>query len=174
MRDINKVCKHCSDTFKASCGKEEFCSDKCKIHANIKVDDAGCWIWQRSKDKDGYGYLKAKGGKTVKVHRESYRQFNGVLEDGQFVCHTCDNPKCCNPAHLFAGNAKENKQDCITKLRDMGARGAVHHKAKLTDDNVREILASVEIAPRMAEKFGVHRNMIYQIRKGNNWKHLQR
>ena len=56
----------------------------------------------------------------------------------------------------------------------MGARGAVHHKAKLTDDNVREILASVEIAPRMAEKFGVHRNMIYQIRKGNNWKHLQR
>jgi len=173
MKIINKVCKHCKTGFLASCGKEEFCSDKCKILSNSVTNENGCHMWQRTKDKDGYGYVKLKGGKTSKVHRAAYKLFKGEIDDSLMVCHSCDTPSCCNPEHLFLGSAADNKGDCVAKRRDMNSRGEKHYKAKLTESNVLEILASKDIAPRLAEKFGVHRNMIYEIRKGNNWKHLQ-
>jgi len=53
-------------------------------------------------------------------------------------------------------------------------KGEAHHKAKLTASDVSEILSSDEIAPRLAVRFGVHRNMIYSIRNGESWKHIER
>ena len=173
MRLIIKKCKNCGATFHASCGKEEFCTEKCNLLFNVKISSNGCWVWQKSKDKDGYGYAKRKGSKTIKAHRLSYELFIGEV-GAAMVCHSCDNPSCVNPNHLFLGDAKINRADCAAKGRDMKGRGALHHKAKLTDEQVISILASNDGAPDEAAKYGVHRNMIYAIRKGKNWKHIPR
>lgn len=57
------------------------------------------------------------------------------------VCHHCDNPPCCNPAHLFLGTALDNVRDMLNKGRERPAYGRRHHAAKLTEEQVREIRA---------------------------------
>jgi hypothetical protein len=51
------------------------------------------------------------------AHRVAYELFVGPVPDGMFVCHRCDNPPCCNPAHLFIGTAKDNAVDSSNKER---------------------------------------------------------
>lgn len=167
-----KKCIHCGREFNASCGKEEFCSDKCKILANIDIDESGCWNWKRSKDKNGYGYIKRKGVRTQKAHRAAYEIFNGSINDGLLVCHKCDNPSCVNPDHLFLGSDVDNVKDRTVKGR--GVRGSMHHLAKFTDEQVLIILQSNETPVMLAETFSVHRNDIYNILNNKTWKHIQR
>lgn len=84
-----------------------------------KVDkDApnGCWVWTAATSKDGYGAFKADG-KVVQSHRLSFEHFHRPLEPGELVCHTCDNPPCVNPEHLWAGSARDNVLDAKRKGR---------------------------------------------------------
>ena len=59
-------------------------------------------------------YGKA-GGTTA--HRWTWMLLHGEIPDGLLVCHTCDNPPCCNPGHLFLGTAKDNVRDAMNKGR---------------------------------------------------------
>jgi hypothetical protein len=80
-----------------------------------KVERTGsCWTWKGPLMK-GYGAMFYK--KVVKAHRFSYEIHKGEIEKNKFICHTCDNPLCVNPEHLYAGTAKENTQDCIKRGR---------------------------------------------------------
>jgi len=71
------------------------------------VDDAGCWIWQRSKDRKGYGQIRVDGRLTY-AHRYMYERHVGTIPAGLELDHLCCVPACCNPAHLEPVTHAEN------------------------------------------------------------------
>lgn len=84
-----------------------------RINKEMQPD---CWIWTLAKDKDGYG-VAHKGRGNFRAHRISYETFIGPIPEGFSVCHHCDNPPCCNPAHLFLGTNQDNMDDMVAKGR---------------------------------------------------------
>lgn len=87
------------------------------IEARIKEMPSGCWEWQNAKNNRGYGKA-TYNGKLELAHRISYRLHNHrEIPKGMIVCHTCDNPGCVNPLHLFLGTYSDNMQDCKNKGR---------------------------------------------------------
>jgi ribosome-binding protein aMBF1 (putative translation factor) len=92
------------------------------------------------------------------------------------VCHKCDNPKCCNPEHLFLGTKKENTKDMCDKGRNFRARGELCGASKLTNSDVLYIRAEFS-AQRMtqkdlAQKFNIHQSAISRIVHGKRWAHI--
>lgn len=77
---------------------------------NIKVDDNGCWIWQKSYSSSGYGQFTQKGV-YWNTHRYVWFKHNGEIPLGKVVRHLCHNTKCCNPEHLALGSHKDNWED---------------------------------------------------------------
>jgi len=170
MGNIIKICAACGASFNATCGAARFCSDACHLAANS--DKSGsCWTWNGSLDKDGYGVAKLRGRRVEKAHRLAFRLHNGSIPDGAMVCHSCDNPRCCNPAHLFVGTALDNKTDCVAKGRHIKGR-SVHWKAKLTEADVIAIRADGRTSYEVADQYGVSAVNVQQIRKRNTWKHI--
>ena len=88
-----------------------------------KVDNRGpgeCWLWIGATDRWGYGRLRIDG-RFIGAHRISWQLAHGSnAPDSLFVCHSCDNPLCCNPAHLWLGTAAENNRDAAAKGRVRG------------------------------------------------------
>ena len=86
----------------------------------------GCWGWKGYVDKNGYAQINGHNGKRhvpIKAHRVSYMIYKGQIEKGKIICHTCDNPSCTNPDHLWMGTPKENTADMMRKNRGRKAHG---------------------------------------------------
>lgn len=92
-----------------------------KIKPYTKKMPNGCIEWMRGKNRKGYG-LFSLNGKTTSVHRYVYQWAKGIDPTGLLVCHSCDNPSCCNPKHLFLGDAFLNMQDMAAKGRTFGQK----------------------------------------------------
>lgn len=89
-----------------------------------KVDrdgPGGCWVWMAGRHEQGYGLFKLAGSMR-RAHRLSFELVNGPVPEGKVVCHSCDNPSCVNPAHLWAGSQKENMLDFMEKNPDRAAK----------------------------------------------------
>lgn len=85
-----------------------------------KVDVGGpgeCWLWTGAKNKDGYGSVGMGNGKTELAHRAVWLELVGSIPAGKYVLHTCDNPSCVRPDHLWLGTQADNVADCARKGR---------------------------------------------------------
>jgi hypothetical protein len=148
------------------------------FHQKISFDPNGCWNWTGAIDKRGYGNLLITVNgkdKRVKSHRLSYIIHNNILLENDAVCHTCDNPRCCNPKHLFVGSAQDNVNDKIAKNRQI--RGTMQHNAKLNDEIIKQIIIEYNAGgtsyAKLGKKYNLGKNYIYKIVKRLIWKHVQ-
>lgn len=158
---------------KASNPREAFAS-------RYQVDPVSeCWNWTGTFAKGGYGqwqYSKTPlgGGKyqrhRVYAHRLSWELNEGAIPEGMVVCHRCDNPGCVNPAHLFLGTMADNQRDMARKGRS--PRGERQGKSKLTEADVRAILASSEPHAIVGRRYGVTVGTVSDIRRKITWSHL--
>jgi hypothetical protein len=105
-----------------------------------------------------------------RAHIAAYLIANGQLPKGKYVCHTCDNPPCCNPSHLFLGTAKDNYED--SKAKDRHSRGERNGFSKLTADEVRAIRRDRRVQVDIARSYGIRQTTVSEIKRGNLWKHL--
>jgi hypothetical protein len=127
-----------------------------------------CWLWQGTTSP--YGQVSVRGTKYL-AHRIAYEMFVGKIPDGYHVCHTCDNPRCVNPAHLFIGTIADNTADKTRKGR--AAKGSGHGNAKLTESQIVEIrrLHPQVSSRKLAKMFGVCKTTILDIVNNRKWLH---
>ena len=95
---------------------------RARLTARLKEGPNGCLEYQGKLYWRGYGMMSYRC-KNWRVHRLAYHLFRGPIPDGMVICHTCDNPKCCNPLHLFIGTIDTNN-------KDMAAKGRCKYSAK--------------------------------------------
>lgn len=138
------------------------------------LDPDDCWEWQGAISSNGYGRFCVKNKHRL-AHRVSYEMFIGPIPEGLNVCHACDNRKCVNPHHLWAGTQSENLSDAVAKGRMFrpNTNGERNGNRKLCTADVvaiREMVAAGQLKYRVAEKFGVSPSTIGEIIAGKIWK----
>ena len=124
--------------------------------------DNGCWEWFGNLDTKGYGQITIDKRK-FSTHRVSYTLNKGEIKNNLYVLHTCDNPKCLNPEHLFLGTQKDNIHDMISKnrnspppRRDTPQEIVDLIKADLSNDSL----------VKLGRKYGVSPTVVFRIRGG--------
>lgn len=108
-----------SDMITTTRTKEVHLSEKDLERFWKKVDKRGegeCWPWTASTRKGGYGQFK-KEPTLLSAHRIAFEVTHRKLDRGELVLHSCDNPNCCNPAHLSAGSQRANVADAMARGR---------------------------------------------------------
>lgn len=120
----------------------------------------------------GYGAFPV-GRIPVGAHRIAYELCRGPIPAGLLVCHSCDNPACNNPNHLWAGTPADNMRDMVAKGRS--ARGVRNGRALLTEDQVRQIrehVAAGSSPGSVAMLYGVSRWTVREIAARRHWAHV--
>lgn len=147
-------------------------ADRLRFYTSINAD--GCHVWTGYVDAYGYGCIRVQK-KTIGCHRAAWTAFisDGPIPSGIEVCHSCDNPACINPAHLFLGTHQDNMNDMMMKRRHSPHFGERHGMSKLRVSDVREIKSSDTKACILAERFNVSRPTISAIRRGLTWKDVE-
>ena len=143
---------------------------KTRFWKKINKTDS-CWIWSGYLDKDGYGRFSINKRK-VRAHRVSYEIAFGKIEEGILVCHKCDNRKCVNPMHLFAGTPQDNSLDMVKKRRS--SFGENHGRSQITENSVRRIriIGSAVRQHKLAKWFGVSRDIVWSVLNRTSWNHV--
>lgn len=135
-----------------------------------KVDKTtDCWNWTAAKSSKGYGRFKLNG-KLVSPHVLSYQMHNNDHDSTKDVCHICDNPSCVNPDHLFLGSRSDNMRDCRDKGRlVLPDNTGKKFRAKVTEEQVKEIRASIASSKDLSELYNLSVRSINDIKSYTTW-----
>ena len=136
--------------------------------------NTGCLLWIGSYYHYGHGSAWHQGQKW-QAHRLAWTLARGPIPEGAWICHKCNVPACCNPDHLYVGDAQTNQRD----IDESGhrAKGERQGLSKLTEENVRAIrqeyrrYSDTHGAPALAKKYGVTRTTILHAASGFTWSH---
>lgn len=137
------------------------------IFKRTEKKENGCWEYNCRKDKNGYGHVFFGGkenGRNTYTHRIVYKVLKGDIPEGMFVCHTCDNPPCCNPEHLFLGTHIDNMKDMVKKGRQYFTYGEKSGQHKLTTEQVKNIREDKRSLSKIAADYGVVKSTISAIK----------
>jgi hypothetical protein len=152
-----------------------------------KVDRTGaCWVWAASKFKSGYGKFRLNG-RTRRAHRVAWELFRGVIPEGLLVLHgPCNDRACVNPDHLQLGTYKDNAEHSVQRDRthratfrerpELAPRGERHYRAKLSEEDVREILrlrGTGVLQKELASRYGVSQSHISLVGRRRSWAHVE-
>lgn len=149
-----------------------------RFWSRVKIcGESECWPWTGRVNWAGYGSFSA-AGKEWRSNRLAWMFTRGPLERHEHVLHRCDNPSCCNPAHLFLGDPSVNAKDRDSKGRGVPPKRRVGEEttgAKLTASEVLEIrrrVASGELQKLVALDYCVNSKAICKIVNRQRWTHL--
>jgi len=193
---VPRICAHCSTQFVIGyrlaakrLARPAYCSDDCHYRAKRERSERDlrkrfmlfvptgavheCWEWTGRLSKSGYGNIDFE----KRPHQATRVMW--FLTHGEWpslnVCHSCDNPPCVNPAHLWLGTDLDNVRDMILKGRARRGPprfGPDNHNTKLTADAVRAIRASKLSNSDLAKQYSVTPSAVYNVRAWKAWKHV--
>ena len=155
-------------------------STRNRFYAKVSKSDY-CWEWNASRNEKGYGTLQV--GSTINgtrrkeyAHRFSWQMEHGPIPPGAYVLHKCDNPSCVRPSHLFLGTQADNMADMIAKGRVALRRGEKHGRAKISEQDVRDIRAKYmsrqATQQELSDEYGVCQVNISKIVRRELWRHI--
>ena len=142
---MNRPCARCGEPVRQA-RRVRFCSHSCHMldrhertsrpesvrfwaMVDVSSGPAACWPWRGTTVSGGYGRFRRRAGARIVASRMAYLLTHDAIPNGLDVLHGCDNPPCCNPAHLFTGTARDNALDMMAKGR-AGGWAADHRMAR--------------------------------------------
>lgn len=138
---------------------------------SIEFSEDSCWLWKGSLNREKYGY-HWDGTTRVLAHRFMFVLIHENITQ-PFVLHSCDNPSCVRPDHLFEGTAQHNTDDMMSKGRNVALKGDQHPRAVLTFDKALEIRelwkAGGYSQTQLARLFGCDQARISRIVNNDIW-----
>lgn len=126
----------------------------------------GCRVWVGCRGTRGYGVIRI-GSRQTQAHRLLMQIKQGDALEGREVCHACDNPPCCNPAHLFIGTHRDNMVDMARKKRRYDAKLSLGDIAAIRNRAASEAYASI------AADYGIDPSTVGQVFRRSSWGHAK-
>lgn len=146
------------------------CGDVARFWSKVQKLANDCWIWIAGEDKNGYGkFTYRDNGKKVNVRANRYAfmlRYGFMPSAVSFICHTCDNPRCVNPEHLFMGTVQDNVADMVSK----GRQASKLKPAQVLE--IRQLYSNgMKISP-IAKLYSVSYDTIRTLLSGKYWSHV--
>lgn len=139
--------------------------------------NTGCWFWTGAvigKGRKAHGVSYANG-KRILAHRLSFIIHKDQIPEGLIICHHCDNPRCVNPDHLYAGTDQQNAMDKVRRGRNRNPVGEKHGRAVYTEDIVTKALEmrlQGHTNVFIAKTLSIHERAITDFAAKKSWAHI--